>query len=63
LAQAAGTARTAGKHRTETEALVLSLALAPARPDVAARLSELAALRPELSVLLSGPLPGQAHLS
>ncbi|WP_416820754.1 hypothetical protein [Delftia tsuruhatensis] len=63
LAQAAGTARTAGKYRTETEALALSQALAPAGPDVAARLSELAALRPELSVHLSGPLPGQAHFS
>ena len=63
LAQAAGTARTAGKYRTETEALALSQALAPARPDVAARLSELAALRPELSVHLSGPRPGQAHFS
>jgi hypothetical protein len=63
LAQAASTARAACKYRTETEALALSLALAPARPDAAQRLRELAALRPELSVLLNGPLPGPAHFS
>lgn len=48
FAQAACNARAAGKYRTENEALVMLQALAPARPGVAGRLSELAALRPEL---------------
>eukprot|EP01035_Chromulina_nebulosa_P061374 gene61374-83953_t len=50
FSQAALTARESGKHRTETEALAALQALAPAVHDVAGRLKELAALRPELSV-------------
>jgi TOMM system kinase/cyclase fusion protein len=52
FAQAACTARAAGKYRIETEALAMSEALAPARPDVARRLRELAAMRPDLAVLI-----------
>ncbi len=59
FAQAACNARAAGKYRTESEALAALLALAPARPGVAGRLSELAALRPELTV----QLPPRTHFS
>ncbi|CAB5712558.1 Serine/threonine-protein kinase pknB [Delftia tsuruhatensis] len=59
LVQAADTARAAGKYRTEYEALSMSQTLASAGPDMDARLRELAALRPELSV----HLPAQVHFS
>jgi hypothetical protein len=45
------------------QALEPAYVTTPARPDAAQRLRELAALRPELSVLLNGPLPGPAHFS
>ncbi|WP_269759522.1 hypothetical protein [Variovorax sp. E3] len=59
LLQAAQVARDSGKHRTETEALVALQALALAGPDVAGRLKELAALRPEMSVRT----PVHAHIT
>ena len=59
FSQAALVARVSGKHRTEAEALVALQALAPAVHDVAGRLKELAALRPELSVRT----PVHAHIT